>query len=93
MKKKNKLNVLLSFTKLCVTTAPMQPNHIKNEIVYIKQTLREQDKPKPLNISHCIWNPGSRYSNAKHISKERNIDILLSFITKKNLPSLFFRAN
>uniref|UniRef100_A0A8D8JPE1 (northern house mosquito) hypothetical protein n=1 Tax=Culex pipiens TaxID=7175 RepID=A0A8D8JPE1_CULPI len=68
----------------------MQPNHIKNEIVYIKQTLREQDKPKPLNISHCIWNPGSRYSNAKHISKERNIDILLSFITTKTCLHCFF---
>lgn len=51
---------------------------------------RTRQTKKTLNISHCIWNPGSRYSNAKHISKERNIDILLSFITTKTCLHCFF---
>lgn len=57
------------------TVALKQPNHIKIEIVYTEQTFWEQDKiKKPLNISRCIWNPGSPYWNAIHISKGKRVN-------------------
>lgn len=72
--------------------------HLCNPIIsrmklYTSNKLYENktnQKKKTLNISDCIWNPGSRYSTAKHISKERNIDILLSFITTKTCLHCFF---